>query len=100
MQKLGIPRLLLRSNPMDVSLTKRQDRYCGPKIDATWHGLWGCNGFAAQRAIISSKNHAVKAGIFRQDTVYSPSNDPAVLSANIKAHISTAERKERGIPKV
>ena len=85
---------------MDVSLMNRQDRYCGPKIDATWHGLLGCNGFAAQRAIISSKNHAVKAGIFRQDTVYSPSNDPAVLSANIQAHISTAERKERGIPKV
>ena len=85
---------------MDVSLTNRQDRYCGPKIDATGQGLWGCNGFAAQRAIISSKNHALKTGIFRQDTVYSPSNDLAVLSANIQAHISTAERKERGIPKV
>ena len=85
---------------MHASLTNRQDRYCGPKIDAAWHGLGGCKGFAAQRAIISSKNHAVKAGIFRQDTVYSPSNDPAVLSANIQAHISTAERKERGIPKV
>ena len=85
---------------MDVSLTNRHDRHCGPTIDATLHGLWGCNGFASQRAMISSKNHAVKAGIFRQDTVYSPSNDPAVLSANIQAHISTAERKERGIPKV
>ena len=85
---------------MDASLTNRQDRYCGPKIDATWHGLGGCNGFAAQRAIISSKNHAVKAGIFRQDTVYSPSNDPADVLADIQAKISTAERKERGIPKV
>lgn len=85
---------------MNVSLTNRQDRYCGPKIAATWHGPRGCNGFAAQRAIISSKNHAVKAGIFRQDTVYSPSNDPAVLSANIQARISTVERKERWIPKV
>ena len=100
MQKLGILRLLRRSNLMDVSLTNRQDRYCGPKIDATWHGLWGCNGFAAQRAIISSKNHAVKAGIFRQDTVYSPSNDPADRSVDIQAKISAAERKERGIPKV
>ena len=100
MQKCGIARLLRRSDLMDVSLMNRQDRYCGPKIDATWHGLLGRNGFAAQRAIISSKNHAVKAGIFRQDTVYSLSNDPAVLSANIQAHISTAERKERGIPKV
>ena len=85
---------------MDLSLTNWRDRYCGPKIDATWHGLWGCNGFAAQRAIISSKNHAVKAGIFRQDTVYSPSNEPADLSADIQAKISTAESKERGIPKV
>ena len=35
---------------MDVSLTNRQDRYCGPKIDATWHGLWGCNGFAVAKS--------------------------------------------------
>ena len=85
---------------MDASLTNRQDRYCVPKIDATWHGLGGCNGFAAQRAIISSKNHAVKAGIFRQDTVYSPSNDPADVLADIQAKISTAVRRERGIPEV
>ncbi len=85
---------------MDLALTNRLDSCCRPKIDATWHGLWGGNGFAAQRAMISSKNHAVKAGIFRQDTVYSPSNDPAVLSADIQAHISSGERKERGIPKV
>ena len=85
---------------MHASLTNRQDRYCGPKIDAAWHGLGGCKGFAAQRAIISSKNHAVKAGIFRQDTVYSPTYDPADISADIQAKISTAERKERGIPKV
>jgi hypothetical protein len=50
--------------------------------------------------MISSKNHAAKAGIFTQDTVYSPTHDPADISADIQAKISTAERKERGIPKV
>jgi hypothetical protein len=50
--------------------------------------------------VISSKNHAAKAGIFTQDTVYSPIYDPADISADIQAKISTAERKERGIPKV
>ena len=85
---------------MDLSLTNRRDRYGGPKIDATWHGLWRCNGFAAQRAISASKNHAAKAGIFTQDTVYSPSNDPANVLADIQGKISTAVRRERGIPEV
>jgi hypothetical protein len=50
--------------------------------------------------VISSKNHAAKAGIFTQDTVYSPTYGLADISADIQAKISTAERKERGIPKV
>jgi hypothetical protein len=50
--------------------------------------------------VVSSKNHAGKAGIFTQDTVYSPSNDPADVLADIQAKISTAVRRERGIPEV
>jgi hypothetical protein len=50
--------------------------------------------------MVSSKNHAAKAGIFTQDTVYSPSNDPADVLADIQAKISTAVRRERGIPEV
>jgi hypothetical protein len=50
--------------------------------------------------MVSSKNHAAKAGIFTLDTVYSPSNDPANVLADIQAKISTAVRRERGIPEV
>ena len=85
---------------MGLALMDRLDRCCGPKFDATWQGHGAITGPRARRVVVSSKNHAGKAGIFTQDTVYSPSNDPAVLSANIQAHISTAEREERGIPKV
>jgi len=85
---------------MGLALMDRLDRCCGAKFDATWHGHGAITGPRARRVVVSSKNHAGKAGIFTQDTVYSPSNDPAVLSANIQARISTVERKERGIPKV
>ena len=85
---------------MGLVLMDRLDSCRAPEFGGTLQGHGRCSGLAAYRAVISSKNHAAKAGIFTQDTVYSPSNDPAVLSANIQAHISTAERKERGIPKV
>ena len=85
---------------MGLALMDRLDRCCGPKFDATWHGHGAITGPRARRVVVSSKNHAGKAGIFIQDTVYSPTYDPADISADIQAKISTAERKERGIPKV
>ena len=85
---------------MGLALMDRLDRCCGPKFDATWQGPGGLTGRRARRVVVSSKNHAGKAGVFTQDTVYSPSNDPADLSADIQAKISAAESKERGIPKV
>ena len=85
---------------MGLALMDRLDRCCGPKFDATWQGHGAITVPRARRVVVSSKNHAGKAGIFTQDTVYSPSNEPADLSADIQAKISTAESKERGIPKV
>ena len=85
---------------MGLALMDWLDRCCGPKFDATWHDHGAITGSRARRVMISSKNHAAKAGIFTQDTVYSPTYDPADISADIQAKISTAERKERGIPKV
>ena len=85
---------------MGLALMDRLDRCCGPKFDATWQGPGGLTGRRARRVVVSSKNHAGKAGIFTQDTVYSPSNDPANVLADIQAKISTAVRRERGIPEV
>ena len=85
---------------MGLALMDWLDRCCGPKFDATWHGHGAITGSRARRVVVSSKNHAAKAGIFTQDTVYSPSNDPADVLADIQAKISTAVRRERGIPEV
>jgi len=71
-----------------------------PVFDAAWQACGRVNGLAARGVVISSKIPAGKAGIFMQDAVYSPSNDPADRSVDIQAKISAAERKERGIPKV
>ena len=85
---------------MGLALMDWLDRCCGPKFDATWHGHGAITGPRARRVVVSSKNHAGKAGIFTQDTVYSPSNDLADVLADIQAKISTAVRRERGIPEV
>ena len=85
---------------MGLALMDWLDRCCGPKFDATWQGHGAITGSRARRVMVSSKNHAAKAGIFTQDTVYSPSNDPANVLADIQAKISTAVRRERGIPEV
>ncbi|MDB9811947.1 hypothetical protein N8Z94_04750 [Planktomarina temperata] len=85
---------------MGLVLMDRLDSCRAPEFGGTLQGHGCCSGLAAYRAVISSKNHAAKAGIFTQDTVYSPTYDPADISADIQAKISTAERKERGIPKV
>ena len=85
---------------MGLALMDRLDRCCGPKFDATWQGHGAITGPSARRVVVSSKNHAGKAGIFTQDTVYSPSNDPADVLADIQVKISTAVRRERGIPEV
>ena len=85
---------------MGLALMDWLDRCCGPKFDATWHGHGAITAPRARRVVVSSKNHAAKAGIFTQDTVYSPSNDPANVLADIQAKISTAVRRERGIPEV
>ena len=85
---------------MGLALMDWLDRCCGPKFDTTWHGHGAITGSRARRVMVSSKNHAAKAGIFTQDTVYSPSNDPADVLADIQAKISTAVRRERGIPEV
>lgn len=85
---------------MGLALMDWLDRCCGPKFDATWHGHGAITGSRERRVMVSSKNHAAKAGIFTQDTVYSPSNDPANVLADIQAKISTAVRRERGIPEV
>ena len=85
---------------MGLALMDRLDSCCVPEFDVTWQGHGGFTELTALRVLVSSKNHAGKAGIFTQDTVYSPSNEPADLSADIQAKISTAESKERGIPKV
>ena len=85
---------------MGLALMDWLDRCCGPKFDATWHGHGAITGSRERRVMVSSKNHAGKAGIFTRDTVYSPSNDPADVLADIQAKISTAVRRERGIPEV
>ena len=85
---------------MGLALMDRLDSCRAPEFGGTLQGHGRSRGLAAHRAVISSKNHAAKAGIFTQDTVYSPIYDPADISADIQAKISTAERKERGIPKV
>ena len=85
---------------MGLVLMDRLDSCRAPEFGGTLQGHGRCSGLAAYRAVISSKNHAAKAGIFTQDTVYSPSNDPADVLADIQAKISTAVRRERGIPEV
>jgi len=85
---------------MGLVLMDRLDSCRALEFGGTLQGHGRSGGLAAYRAVISSKNHAAKAGIFTQDTVYSPTYDPADISADIQAKISTAERKERGIPKV
>ena len=85
---------------MGLVLMDRLDSCRAPEFGGTLQGHGHSRGLAAYRAVISSKNHAAKAGIFTQDTVYSPTYDPADISADIQAKISAAERKERGIPKV
>ena len=100
MPKRAILRLLRRNNFMGLVLVDRLDSCRAPEFGGTLQGHGRAGGLAAYRAVISSKNHGAKAGIFTQDTVYSPTYDPADISADIQAKISTAERKERGIPKV
>ncbi|MDB4170301.1 hypothetical protein N9747_09940 [Planktomarina sp.] len=85
---------------MGLALMDRLDSYPAPEFGGTLQGHGRSRGLAAHRAVISSKNHAAKAGIFTQDTVYSPIYDPADISDDIQPKISTAERKELGIPKV
>ena len=85
---------------MGLVLMDRLDSCRAPEFGGTLQGHGRCSGLAAYRAVISSKNHAAKAGIFTQDTVYSPSNDPANVLADIQGKISTAVRRERGIPEV
>jgi hypothetical protein len=85
---------------MGLVLMDRLDSCRAPEFGGTLQGHGRSGGLAAYRGVISSKNHGAKAGIFTQDTVYSPTYDPADISADIQAKISTAERKERGIPKV
>ena len=85
---------------MGLALMDRLDSCCVPEFDVTWQGHGGFTELTARKVLVSSKNHAGKAGIFTQDTVYSPSNDPADVLADIQAKISTAVRRERGIPEV
>ena len=85
---------------MGLALMDRLDSCCVPEFDVTWQGHGGFTELTARKVLVSSKNHAGKAGIFTQDTVYSPSNDPANVLADIQGKISTAVRRERGIPEV
>ena len=85
---------------MGLALMDRLDSCCVPEFDVTWQGHGGFTELTARKVLVSSKNHAGKAGIFTRDTVYSPSNDPADVLADIQAKISTAVRRERGIPEV
>ena len=100
MPKRAILRLLQRNNFMGLVLMDRLDSCRAPEFGGTLQGHGRSRGLAAHRAVISSKNHSAKAGIFTQDTVYSPTYDPADISADIQSKISTAECKERGKPKV
>ena len=100
MPKRANLRLLRRSSLLGLALMDRLDSCCVPEFDVTWQGHGGFTELTALRVLVSSKNHAAKAGIFTQDTVYSPSNDPADVLADIQAKISTAVRRERGIPEV